>query len=111
MINNSSFISYKKNSRTSNNQRLGSAGESDARYRRMNKNLTKGRVATEMLTSVLMWLGRRVAARGICLRFQIGQILRTFTVSPTTRSTSLHLGFERDYNYHTFFRVCYGIMH
>ena len=32
---------YHFNSYTSNNQRLGSAGESDARYRRMNKNLTK----------------------------------------------------------------------
>ena len=29
---------------------------------------------------VLMWLGRRVAARRNCLSFQIGQILPTFTV-------------------------------
>ena len=34
------------------------------------------------LTCVLMWLRRRVAARGICLSFHIGQILRTFTISP-----------------------------
>ena len=62
----------------------------------------------EMLTSVLMWLGRRVAARGICLSFQVGQILRTFTISLTTGSTGCHLGFERDYNYHTAFRACFG---
>ena len=36
----------------------------------------------EMLTCVLMWLGRRVAARAICLSFQIGPRSRTFAVSP-----------------------------
>ena len=49
----------------------------------------------EMLTCVLMWLGRRVAARGICLSFQVGQILRTFTISPTT--TILDKNFETFY--------------
>ena len=57
-----------------------------------------------ILTCVLMWLGRRVAARAICLSFQIGKILRTFTISPTTSTTGIHHGFERDYNYHTAFR-------
>ena len=57
-----------------------------------------------MLTCVPMWLGRRVAARAICLSFQIGQILLTFTISPTTSTTGVHLGFARDYNYHTAFR-------
>ena len=57
-----------------------------------------------MLTCVPVWLGRRVAARAICLSFQIGQILRTFTVSSTASTTGVHLGFERDYNYHTAFR-------
>ena len=51
-----------------------------------------------MLTCVLMWLGRRGAARRICLSFQIGQTLRTFTISPTTSTTGRHLGFVRDYN-------------
>ena len=40
-----------------------------------------------MPTCALMWLGRRVAARGICLSFQLGQILRTFTVSPSTSAS------------------------
>ena len=65
----------------------------------------------EMQTCILMWLGRRVAAQGICLSFQIGQIQRTFTNSPTTSTSGRHLGFERDYNYHTAFRACYVIMH
>ena len=65
----------------------------------------------EMLASVLMWPGGQVAARGICLSLQIGQILRTFPISPTTSTTGRHLGFERDYNYHTAFRACYVIMH
>ena len=68
----------------------------------------------EILTCVLMWLGRRVAARGICLSLQIGHILRNssnFTISPTNSTTGRHLGFERDYNYHTAFRACYVIMH
>ena len=38
----------------------------------------------EMLTSVLMWPGGRVASQGICLSLQIGQILRTFSFSPAT---------------------------
>ena len=59
---------------------------------------------TVMLTCVTMWMGRRIAARVICLRLQIGQILRTFTISPTTSTTGRHLGFERDYNYYTAFR-------
>ena len=57
-----------------------------------------------MLTSFLMRLGRRVAARGICLSSKIGQILRTFTISHTTSATGVHLGFERDFNYHTAYR-------
>ena len=58
-----------------------------------------------MLTCVLMWLGRRVAAQVVCLSFQIGQILSTFTISPTTSIIAcVHLGPERDYNYHTAFR-------
>ena len=61
-----------------------------------------------MLTCVLMWLGRRVAARGICLSFQIGQILRTFTISPTTSTTGRHLGFERDCNSHI---ALQGVLH
>ena len=60
---------------------------------------------------ILMWLGRRAAARGICLSFQIGQILRTFTISPTINTIGRHLGFERDYNYHAALRACYVIMH
>ena len=55
-------------------------------------------------------LGPRVAARGICFRFQMGQILRTVTISPITITTGRHLGFERDYNYHTAFRARYVIM-
>ena len=51
-----------------------------------------------MLTCVLIWLDRRVAAREICLSFQIGQRSRTFTISTTTSTAGLHLGFERDYN-------------
>ena len=65
----------------------------------------------EMLAGVLMLLGRRVAARGICLGFQIGQILRTFAISPTASTTGRHIGFKRDYNYHTAFRECYVIIH
>ena len=51
------------------------------------------------LTCVLMWLGSQVAAQAICLSFQIGQILRTFNISPTTSTTGINLGFEHDYNY------------
>ena len=47
----------------------------------------------EMLTCVLMWLGCRRVAQWICLSFQIGQILRAFTISPTTSTTGRHLGF------------------
>ena len=65
----------------------------------------------EMLTCVLMWLGCQEEALGICLSFEIGQIHSTFTISPTTSKSGRHLGFERDYNYHTAFRVCYVIMH
>ena len=65
----------------------------------------------EMLTCVLTRLGRRVAAGGICLSFQIGQILRTFTISVTTSTTGRHLRFERDYNFHTAFRAFYVIVH
>ena len=50
-------------------------------------------------TCVLMWLGIQVAAQAICLSFQIGQILRTFTIPPTISTTGIHLGFENDYNY------------
>ena len=35
---------------------------------------------------IVMWLGRRVVARGNCFSFQIGQILRTFTTFPTAIS-------------------------
>ena len=45
-----------------------------------------------------------MAAQAICLSFQEGQILRTFTVYPTSSTTGVHRGFERDYNYHTAFR-------
>ena len=31
-----------------------------------------------------------------CLSFEIGQILRTFTIPPTFSTTGRHLGFERD---------------
>ena len=51
--------------------------------------------------------GPSSSGSGICLSFQIGQILRTFTISPTSNTTDRHLGFERDYNYHAAFRVCY----
>ena len=65
-----------------------------------------------MLTSVLMWLGRRIAAQAICFselwdRSQISY----FYYFPTTITTGRHLGFECDYNYHTAFRACYVIMH
>ena len=50
-----------------------------------------------MLQCFLMLLGRRLAARG--------------TVYPTTSSTGRQLGFERDYNYHTSFGICYIFMH
>ena len=56
------------------------------------------------LICVLIWLGRRVAARATCLSFQKGEILRTFTISSTASTTGVHLGFERDYNYQTAFR-------
>ena len=56
------------------------------------------------LTCVPMWLGRRVAARAICLSLKKGQILRTFTISSTASTTGIHLGFEHDYNYHTAFQ-------
>ena len=66
----------------------------------------------EMLTCVLMWLGHQVAAWDICLCFQIGQILRTFTIFPTTSTTACsHHGFELDYNYRTAFWACYIIIH
>ena len=64
----------------------------------------------ELLTCVLMWLGRLVAARGNCLSFQISQILRTFTISPTASTPGRHLGYERDYNYRTAFRACYVML-
>ena len=41
---------------------------------------------------------------GDLLELQKGQILRTFTIFPTTSTTSVHLGFKRDYNYHSAFR-------
>ena len=59
---------------------------------------------TEMLACVLMWLGHRLVAQGICLSFHIGQILGNFIISPTYSTTGRQLGFERDYNYHTAFR-------
>ena len=61
-----------------------------------------------MLTCVLMWLGRRLAARAICLSFQIDHRSRTFTISPTTSTTGRHLGFERDYNSYTAFGTSIG---
>ena len=51
-----------------------------------------------------MWLGRRVAARAICLSLKKGQILHTFTISSTAGITGVDLGFARDYSYHTAFR-------
>ena len=70
-----------------------------------------GNLNGRRLTCARMWLGRRVAVRGICLSFQIGQILCTFSISPTTSTTGRQLAFERDYNYHTAFRGCNVIMH
>ena len=64
-----------------------------------------------MLTCVPMWLGRRLAARAIGLSFQIDHRSRTFTISPTIITSRRHLGFERDYNYHTAFGACYVVMH
>ena len=64
-----------------------------------------------MLTCVLVWLGRRLVARVICLSFQMDHRSRTFTISPTSSTTGRHLRFERDYNYHVAFRACYVIMH
>ena len=46
-----------------------------------------------------------------CLSFQIDHRSRTFTISPTTSTTGRHLGFKRDFNYHTAFRACFVIMH
>ena len=56
------------------------------------------------LICVLTWLSRRVVARAIFLSFQKGQILRTLTISSIASTTGVHLGFERDFNYHTAFR-------
>ena len=41
---------------------------------------------------------------GDLFELQEVQILSTFTISPTKSTTGVHLGFERDYNYHTAFR-------
>ena len=60
----------------------------------------------EMPTGVLLWMGRREAAGGICLSFQIGHILRIITISLATSTTDRHLGFEHDYHYDTAFRAC-----
>ena len=60
--------------------------------------------------TVLMWLGRHLAARAICLSFQIDHRSRTFTIFPTASTYGRHLGFEHDYNYHTTFRTCYVII-
>ena len=64
-----------------------------------------------IMTCVLLWLGRLLAARAICLSFQIDRRSRTFTISPTTSTTGPHLGFERDYKYLTAFRACHATMH
>ena len=58
----------------------------------------------------MFWCGW-LAARAICLSFQVDHRSRTFTVSPITSTAGRHLGFERDYNYHTAFRACYVITH
>ena len=50
--------------------------------------------------------GPSSSGSGDFLSFQVGQILRTFTISLTTSTTGRHLGFERDCNYHTAFRAC-----
>ena len=71
----------------------------------------RGNKIAVMLTCVLMWLGRRLAARVICLSFQIDHRSRTFTISTTTSTTGRHLGFGREHNYHTDFRACYVILH
>ena len=58
-----------------------------------------------MLTCVLMWLGRRVAARAICLTLDLAlDIVRTLIISPTTSAIGRHLGFEHDYYSYTAFR-------
>ena len=57
-----------------------------------------------MLTCALMWLGRRVAIRAICLSFQIGLDPVLLLFPPTASTTGRHLGFERDCNSHTAFR-------
>ena len=54
-----------------------------------------------MLTCVVMWLSRRVAARAIFLSFQIALDPVLLLFPYTTSTTGNHLGFERDYNYHT----------
>ena len=35
----------------------------------------------------------------------------TLTISPLTSTIGNHIGFDRDYKYHTAFRTCYVIMH
>ena len=50
--------------------------------------------------------GRSVSGTGDLFEFQIYHRSRTFTSSLSTSTTSRHLGFERDYNYHTAFRAC-----
>ena len=52
-----------------------------------------------MMTCVLMWLGRRVAAWAICLTLDLA-LDPVLLLSNTGR----HFGFERDYNSHTAFR-------
>ena len=64
-----------------------------------------------VLKCVLMGLRHPLAVWALCLSFQIDRRSRSFTISPTTNTTGRHLGFERDYNYHTAFRARDVIMH
>ena len=54
----------------------------------------------EMLTCSYV-AGSSSSPQGICLSFQVGQILRTFTISQTISTIGRHLGIERGYSYHT----------
>ena len=64
-----------------------------------------------MLTCVLMWQGRRLAARVICLSFQIGldPVLSLFPLLLVQPAAILDLSVTT--NYHSALRACYVIMH
>ena len=66
-------------------------------------------INTDMCSDVA---GPSSSSSGDCfLSFQIGQILRTFTISPAASTSCRQLGFERDCNYHTSFWAYDVIMH